>query len=56
MNAHDLSQRLAESALAVAEYLLPHGKRVGAEWKAGSTAGEEGRSLSVRVTGAKKGV
>ena len=55
MNAHEVSQRLADSAPAVAEYLLPRGKRVAAEWKVGSTAGEEGRSLSVRVTGAKRG-
>jgi len=56
MNAHELAQRLAENAATVAEYLLPRGKRVAGEWKAGSVAGEEGQSLSVRVTGAKKGV
>lgn len=56
MNAHELSQRLADSAATVAEYLLPKGKRVSGEWKAGSTSGEEGQSLSVRISGAKKGV
>ena len=44
MNAAELSARLAESAAAVAEYLLPKGKRVSNEWKAGSVAGEEGQS------------
>lgn len=56
MNAAELSARLAESAAAVAEYLLPKGKRVAGEWKAGSVSGEEGQSLSVRVAGAKRGV
>lgn len=56
MNAAEISLRLAENAAAVAEYLLPKGRRVGGEWKAGSVSGEEGQSLSVRVTGAKRGV
>lgn len=56
MNAHELADRLAQNTAAVAEHLLPRGKRAGAEWKAGSTAGEEGRSLSVRLTGDKKGL
>lgn len=56
MNAHELADRLAQNVAAVAEHLLPRGKRAGAEWKAGSTAGEEGRSLSVRLTGDKKGL
>ncbi|CAM3885141.1 AAA family ATPase [Roseateles saccharophilus] len=56
MNAAELSQKLADSADTVAEYLLPRGKRHGAEWKAGSVSGEEGQSLSVRITGAKRGV
>jgi len=40
----------------VAEYLLPKGKKVAGEWKAGSVSGEAGQSLSVRITGPKKGV
>ncbi|MDE2368517.1 MAG: toprim domain-containing protein, partial [Burkholderiales bacterium] len=56
MNAAELSARLAENAAAIAEYLLPKGKKVGGEWKAGSTSGEEGQSLSVRISGAKKGM
>lgn len=56
MNAHDLSQQLAARASDVAAYLLPGGKKAGAEWKAGSVGGEAGGSLSVRLTGAKAGV
>lgn len=56
MNAKELSMRLAERADAVAQYLLPQGKRVAGEWKVGSTRGEPGESLSVCVTGSKAGV
>lgn len=55
MNAHEISERLAANAAAVAEHLLPRGKKSAGEWKAGSVAGEEGQSLSVRISGAKKG-
>ena len=47
---------MAKSALDVAQHLLPHGKRHGQEWKAGSVSGEEGASLSVRIGGAKAGL
>ncbi len=56
MNAHELAQRLADSAPAVAEYLLPKGKKAAGEWKAGSVSGEEGQSLSIRIAGHKKGL
>ena len=56
MNAHEISRRLAEDASAVAQHLLPRGKKASGEWKAGSTSGEEGTSLSVRLTGAKRGL
>ena len=56
MNAKELSQRMAGEAAAIAQYLLPGGKRKAGEWAAGSTNGEEGQSLSVRLTGAKAGV
>lgn len=56
MNAKELSQRMAGEAAAIAQYLLPGGKRKAGEWVAGSTSGEEGQSLSVRLTGAKAGV
>lgn len=56
MNAHELSQRMASDASAIAQYLLPAGKRKAGEWAAGNTSGDAGQSLSVRLTGAKAGV
>lgn len=56
MNAHDLAQVLAQDAAGIAAYLFPKGRKVSGEWKVGSLAGEEGQSLSVRITGAKKGL
>jgi twinkle protein len=56
VNAKELSQALAANAARVAEHLLPKGRKVGGEWKAGSVSGEEGKSLSVCVRGAKAGV
>lgn len=56
MNAAELSRRLAGDAAAVAAYLLPGGKRMGGEWKAGSVGGEPGQSLAVRISGTKAGV
>ena len=56
MNAAELSLRMAGEAASIAQYLLPGGKRKAGEWVAGSINGEEGKSLSVRLTGAKAGV
>lgn len=56
MNAKELSTRMAGQAEAIAQYLLPAGKRKGREWKIGDVAGTEGGSLSVCLTGAKAGV
>lgn len=56
MHARELSQALAQQAAAVAEYLLPGGKKKGQEWKAGSVSGDAGDSLGVHLTGPKAGV
>ena len=56
MNAQELSMRMAEQAASIAEHLLPGGKKASGEWKAGSVTGEAGQSLSVRISGAKRGV
>lgn len=56
MNWNEVSQRLVSEAESIASMLLPNGKREGAEWVAGSVAGEDGRSLKVRVSGNKAGV
>lgn len=52
----EIKQRLAMSAQAVAEMLLPGGRKDGAEWRAGSTAGDKGDSLGVHLSGPKAGV
>ena len=56
MEIKDISQRLNEQADRVAKYLLPAGRTVGREWEAGSTQGEQGRSLKVCLSGSKVGV
>jgi len=56
MNAAELSNRMAHEAASIAAYLLPSGKKASGEWKAGSTSGEAGNSLSVRISGGKAGV
>jgi twinkle protein len=56
MNANELSRVLSERAAEIAQYLLPAGKKASGEWKAGSTSGEAGQSLSVRISGEKAGV
>lgn len=56
MNATELSKLMAESAPSIAEHLLPQGKKHSGEWCVGSVSGEAGKSLKVRLTGAKRGV
>ncbi len=56
MKAADIAQRLAADAEAIVQMLLPNGKRQGQEWCVGSTQGEAGESLKVRLTGPKAGV
>lgn len=56
MRASDIAAMLANQAETVAAMLLPGGKREGHEWRAGSTGGEHGKSLGVRLTGNKAGI
>jgi len=56
MTAGEIAERLAEDAASVAMYLLPEGKRQGAEWCVGDITGKKGQSLRVRLTGTKAGV
>jgi twinkle protein len=51
----EIKRRLTDRAQEVAEHLLPRGIREGDEWCVGSTGGEPGRSLKVRVRGGKAG-
>jgi twinkle protein len=52
----EIKRMLASQAQAVAEHLLPAGKRQGHEWRVGSVAGEAGESLGVHLDGQKAGV
>jgi twinkle protein len=52
----EISRMLADRASAVAEYLLPRGRKEGSEWRAGSIDGEPGQSLGVHLSGHKAGV
>lgn len=56
MNARELSQRLASDAAGVAQFLFPNGKRQAGEWRLGGLSGEPGKSMGIRLTGAKAGV
>jgi twinkle protein len=51
----ELKRALEGRAREVAEYLLPRGVLQAKEWCVGSTGGEPGRSLKVRVRGPKAG-
>ena len=56
MRATQLAQQLAQQIDGVVRLLLPHGKRVGREWKVGSVDGDAGDSLGVVMVGDKAGV
>lgn len=56
MSSSDVAKRLAERAEEVCRYLLPNGKRRGAEWCCGSVEGEEGNSLKVSLRGENAGL
>jgi twinkle protein len=52
----ELKRILSGRAQAVAEHLLPAGRRQGHEWRVGSAAGEPGESLGIHLDGQKAGV
>lgn len=56
MTAQNIARQLAQQAENIARYLLPNGKKIGHEWRVGSTAGESGQSLGVHLAGEKIGV
>jgi twinkle protein len=56
LTAKDISQRLADKVDSFVQWLLPNGKRDGAEWCCGSVGGEAGKSLKVHLIGQKAGV
>lgn len=56
MDITELKKLLVNNTKGVSEHLLPQGIKDGSEWRAGSVDGEKGRSLGVRLTGAKAGI
>ena len=56
MMAKEISRQLAQRAEDIARYLLPNGKKVGNEWRAGSINGEAGKSLGVHLIDEKAGI
>lgn len=52
----EIAHRLAQDAEGFCRWLLPNGRREGAEWRVGSVEGEPGKSLGVHLTGEKAGV
>ncbi len=55
MTPAELSRMLANDAERVARTLLPNGKKMSGEWKAGNVMGDAGRSLGVVLSGDKAG-
>ncbi len=52
----EIVDRLTGNVAALCGYLLPNGRREGAEWRCGSIQGEPGKSLGEHLTGAKAGI
>ena len=52
----DIKRALASQALSVCQDLLPAGRVKSGEFEVGSVAGEEGKSLRIRLSGPKAGV
>ena len=52
----EIVARLTGNIAALCQYLLPNGRRDGAEWRCGSVQGEPGKSLGIHLTGAKAGI
>jgi|TARA_R110000751_G_scaffold25759_2_gene69544 twinkle protein len=50
MEIRELKQRLADRSESIAKHLLPNGKKINGDWKVGSTDGEAGQSLSVKIS------
>lgn len=56
MRATEIAKLLATQAEAVAQHLLPNGRRHGHDWCCGSIHGEPGNSMKVTLSGTKAGV
>lgn len=56
MTAGEISRRLAQHIDSLVIELLPNGRRRGHEWIIGDLSGSPGDSLSIRLTGEKRGI
>ncbi len=56
ISVREIVDHLTGNAVALCRYLLPNGRREGAEWRCGSVQGEAGKSLGVHLIGSKAGV
>jgi len=55
MDGNEIKERLNQNAEMVCAYLLPAGKKDGAEWICGDVAGTPGQSLRIHLSGSKVG-
>ena len=55
MDGNEIKERLNQRAESVCAYLLPTGKKDGAEWVCGDVNGTPGTSLRIHLSGAKVG-
>lgn len=55
MTAAELASMLAQVAERIACDLVPNGKRVGSDWRAGDLYGNPGQSFALRLTGERAG-
>lgn len=56
VTVREISTMLKDRTESVAKMLLPNGRISGLEYEAGSTSGEKGKSLKVRLGGEKRGI
>lgn len=56
VTASDIAKALKHQAYEVAQYLVPGGKRIGNEYRAGGVEGGKGSSLHIYVEGDKQGL
>ena len=56
MKPREIAERLADSALEIARYLLPNGQEKRGEWLVGDLNGEQGKSLHVQLEGPRRGL
>ncbi len=56
ITASEIKSRLASQAEIVCRHLVPHGKRIGRQWKCGDVHGAEGDSTIIELDGSRAGI